>query len=246
MSAELPSVTEFDAAAAAVQAALDAGARYADARVMHRRYEAMSARNGSVEDVAQFEDSGLGVRALVGSGWGFFAVPDLADIVGAGGRRAGRREIAAASAAVARGSLELLPASPVTGSWASECVIDPLGVALSDKGDLLVAGDDDDARARRRHRRGPVPGVGHRQVVRVERGPPHRPADPRVRRRDHGHGDRRRRDPTPLLPGGTWPVRHPWLGARRRDRPAAPTPPAWPTRRGRCCRRRRARAARPR
>ena len=72
-------MTEFDAATAAVQAALDAGARYADARVMHRRYESMTARNGDVEELTQDESIGLGVRALVGSSWGFHAVPDLSD-----------------------------------------------------------------------------------------------------------------------------------------------------------------------
>ncbi|MGW0103434.1 PmbA/TldA family metallopeptidase, partial [Nocardia sp. NPDC003354] len=72
-------MSEFDAATAAVQAALDAGARYADARVMHRRYESMSARNGDIEELSQDESIGLGVRALVGSGWGFHAVPDLSD-----------------------------------------------------------------------------------------------------------------------------------------------------------------------
>ena len=46
-------MSEFDAAEAAVQAALDAGARYADARVMHRRTESMSARNGEVESLSQ-------------------------------------------------------------------------------------------------------------------------------------------------------------------------------------------------
>ena len=66
--------SQFDVAAAAVQAAMDAGARYADARVMERRYEAMAARNGEVESVTQDEDAGVGVRALVGSGWGFFAI----------------------------------------------------------------------------------------------------------------------------------------------------------------------------
>jgi TldD protein len=130
-------MSEFDAGGAAVQGALDAGARYADARVMHRRYEAMSARNGAVEDVTQNENAGLGVRALVGSGWGFFAVPDVSD---SASRRAGQRaaEIAAASARVAGAPIELVPAEPATGSWASECEIDPLGVPLSDKGDLLV------------------------------------------------------------------------------------------------------------
>lgn len=92
-------MTEFDAASAAVQAALDAGARYADARVMHRRYESMTARNGDVEELTQDESIGLGVRALVGSSWGFHAVPDLSD---AAARDAGRRaaRTAAASARV--------------------------------------------------------------------------------------------------------------------------------------------------
>ena len=72
-------MSEFEAAELAVQAALDAGARYADARVMHRRYESMSARNGDIEARDQHADSGIGVRALVGSGWGFFATADLAD-----------------------------------------------------------------------------------------------------------------------------------------------------------------------
>ncbi len=130
-------MSEFDAAEAAVQAALDAGAHYADARVMHRRHESMSARNGEVESLSQDASSGVGVRALVGSGWGFFAVPDLE--FGAC-RDAGRRavEIAAASALVSRDASTLLPSEPVQGSWASGCERDPFTVSLADKGDLLV------------------------------------------------------------------------------------------------------------
>jgi TldD protein len=130
-------VSELEAAEQAVTAALDAGARYADARVMHRRYESMAARNGDVESVNQQADSGIGVRALVGSGWGFFATADLAD---ASVRAAGARstEIAAASAVVSRSSGGLVPTEPVTGSWSSGCEMDPFAVALSTKGDLLV------------------------------------------------------------------------------------------------------------
>ncbi len=97
----------------------------------------MAARNGEIEAVSQEADSGVGVRALVGSGWGFFATPDLGDraVRGAGAMAA---EIAAASALVSRAASALLPSVPATGSWASECVIDPFSVALSDKGDLLV------------------------------------------------------------------------------------------------------------
>jgi TldD protein len=128
-------MTEFDAAAAAVDAALAAGASYADARVMHRRYESMTARNGDVDDVVQNEDAGIGVRALVGSGWGFHAVPDLS-AAGAAGAQAART--AAASARVAGAAAGLVPAEPASGSWASDCVVDPLAVSLSDKGDLMV------------------------------------------------------------------------------------------------------------
>src|SRR4051812_25614298 len=130
-------MSEFDAAEAAVHAALDAGATYADARVMHRRYESMTARNGDVEDVGQSEDAGIGVRALVGSGWGFYAVPDIDD---ASARLAGSRAtaIAASSALVSRAATPLLAGEAHVGSWASECVTDPLEVSLTTKGDMLT------------------------------------------------------------------------------------------------------------
>lgn len=130
-------MSEFDLAAAAVQAALDAGASYADARVMHRRHEAMEARNGEVEDLIQDSDAGVGVRALVGSGWGFFATPKL-DEAGAAAAGARAAEIGAASARVSRGKARLAPVEAVMDSWASDCEIDPFGVSLADKGDLLV------------------------------------------------------------------------------------------------------------
>jgi len=131
-------MSEFDAATAAVQAALDAGATYADARVMHRRYESMTARNGDVEDLTQDETSGIGVRALVGSGWGFFATPDLSDAsVRAAGAQA--TAIARSSGRVSRAAAGMIPlGEAATGSWASECVIDPFTVSLADKGDMLV------------------------------------------------------------------------------------------------------------
>jgi TldD protein len=130
-------MTHFDAATAAVQASLDAGARYADARVMHRRYESMSARNGEIEELSQAEHAGIGVRALVGSSWGFYAVPELSDAAAraAGGRAA---RIAAASARVPGPGVDLVPVDAALRSWDSPCDTDPLSVALSEKGDLLV------------------------------------------------------------------------------------------------------------
>lgn len=130
-------MTQFDIADAAVQAALDAGARYADARVMHRRTEAMTARNGDIDELRQDEDAGVGVRALVGSSWGFYATPELTD---AAARAAGRQAaaIATASAAVPGPAADLVPVAAAVGSWSSACEVDPLSVPLGDKGDLLV------------------------------------------------------------------------------------------------------------
>ncbi|MCW2576870.1 MAG: Peptidase modulator of gyrase, partial [Modestobacter sp.] len=79
----------FDAAAAAVEAALAAGARYADARLVDRRYETMTARDGDVRSLVQTTSAGLGVRALVGSSWGFAALGDPAGDADA--RRTGAR-----------------------------------------------------------------------------------------------------------------------------------------------------------
>ena len=56
-----------DTAKQAVEAALAAGATYADARVMEIRTEAMSARNGVIEALDREERAGVGVRALIGS-----------------------------------------------------------------------------------------------------------------------------------------------------------------------------------
>ncbi len=121
-------MSHFDEACAAVQAALDAGARHADARVMVRRTETMSARDGEVESLDSAESAGIGVRALVGSSWGFYAVPDLTgDAARAAGRRAA--QIAAASAMVPGPAVDLVPASAVEASWASPCVTDPLSVS---------------------------------------------------------------------------------------------------------------------
>ena len=122
----------------AVAAALDAGARYADARVMMTRTELVAANNGEIEDVRQGEKAGVGVRALIGSSWGFFAVDDVDD---AGARQAGERAtaVARASARVAGPPIELAPVEAAVARWESACDEDPLSVSLSDKSDLLVA-----------------------------------------------------------------------------------------------------------
>jgi TldD protein len=126
----------YDIATAAVEAALAAGASYADARVMEVRTEAMAARNGVVETVDREERAGVGVRALIGSSWGFFAVPDVGS---AAARRAGEgaAAIARASTSVPGADIGLADEPPVEGSWSSDCREDPWTVGLAEKGEQL-------------------------------------------------------------------------------------------------------------
>src|SRR4029079_2539505 len=109
---------------------------YSDARVMEIRTEAISARNGVVEALDREERAGVGVRALIGSSWGFFAVPDVGS---SAARRAGEQAtaVARASTLVSGRDRGLSPESPVPGHWESGCREGPWSVGLAEKGDLL-------------------------------------------------------------------------------------------------------------
>ena len=125
-------------ATAAVEAALAAGARYADARVMVIRHESMEARNRVVEDLTQTENAGIGVRALIGSSWGFQATPTLTAAAARGAGK-GAAAVAQASGRVAGPPLDLAPAPVVEAEWSSTWQVHPLDdVSLAEKGDLLV------------------------------------------------------------------------------------------------------------
>ena len=128
----------FDYAQAAVEGALAAGASYADARVVIATTESIDVQNQVVESLDHTESAGVGVRALIGSSWGFYATADLTTVAaGAAGAMAAR--IAQASATVpgppagpgrrARGHRRVRH-TPTTRTR--------LAVPLSEKVDLLV------------------------------------------------------------------------------------------------------------
>ena len=94
----------FELAEAAVQGALDAGATYADARAMIVRQQGLSCLNENIQEMDFDESAGVGVRALVGSSWGFYATPELSEPAA---RQAGAN---AASIAHASG---LVPGEPL-------------------------------------------------------------------------------------------------------------------------------------
>lgn len=128
----------FDHAQAAVEAALAAGATYADARYVESRDETIEVLNGSVEQLDRGEAAGVGVRALIGSSWGFFGTHDLSP---AALRAAGARatEIARASAVVPGAPFTLGEVPVVDAEYLTPHDEAPLEVPLSEKVDLLVA-----------------------------------------------------------------------------------------------------------
>jgi len=127
----------FDIASAAVAAAVAAGSTYADARVFVRRQQSVACQNQVIESLSQDESAGIGVRALVGSSWGFAAVTELSERAAAD---SGRRAVhtARASASVPGADLILADAPVVEAAYETPYREDPLAVSLSEKSDLLV------------------------------------------------------------------------------------------------------------
>jgi TldD protein len=127
-----------DIAERAVQAALDAGAAYADVRVQEIETEELSVRNAVLETAEHAASMGVGVRVLVDGAWGFAATRDL----DAGQPEAAARlavEVGRASALVKRHDVTLAPAEPRTGTYETPIEEDPFAVSLSEKVDLLIA-----------------------------------------------------------------------------------------------------------
>jgi TldD protein len=127
----------FDLASTAVEGALAAGASYADARAVLSGSEHLAARGGVLEALRRSDSAGLGVRALFGSSWGFFATADLTD---ASARRAGEEAtaIARASARVAGAELQLADVAVQEAHWESGWQELPSSVSTAVKADLLV------------------------------------------------------------------------------------------------------------
>jgi len=127
----------FDRAERGVQAAIDAGATYADARAVLDRTETIEVQNQHLDTLDVDESIGVGVRALVGSSWGFAATSDLSD---SGLAECGRKaaQIAAASALVSGPPLVLGDVPVVDTFWETPHIENPFDVSTTEKIDMLV------------------------------------------------------------------------------------------------------------
>lgn len=129
-----------------LQRALDqaeqGGARYVDARYVQRTDQRLSLRNGVVSLVDQAESAGIGVRVLVGNGWGFAATPHLTPQAV---EQATRHALALARAAARRPApapIELGPPVRSQGHYTTPHQIDPFEVPLDQKVALLLAAEE--------------------------------------------------------------------------------------------------------
>src|SRR3712207_1639565 len=93
----LDGVLDEEWAAAALDAAREAGAEFADVRVVEERGEAVDVRDDRVEGVSGTSSRGVGIRVLAGGTWGFAATNDAATT----------REVAQRAVDIARASAPL-------------------------------------------------------------------------------------------------------------------------------------------
>src|SRR5687768_1249162 len=115
----------------------DPALRYADIRYTATHQQHVKVRNGEVDDLSSTVDRAVGVRVLVGNGWGFAATSDVSE---ASLRRVAKRalEVAAASNLASTQTITLSDVDPHVASWASPYRIDPWSVPIDRKIDHLM------------------------------------------------------------------------------------------------------------
>jgi TldD protein len=126
-------------AEAAVDAALGAGASYADARAVSLRRQYVITKNGNVDDLSDTESEGIGVRVLVDGAWGFAGSGRLDE---SAARDAALRAAEFARAAPGRHETNLAPVEGHTGEYRTPVERDPFSVPLSEKIDLCLRAED--------------------------------------------------------------------------------------------------------
>ncbi|HEV7678563.1 MAG TPA: TldD/PmbA family protein [Candidatus Dormibacteraeota bacterium] len=128
-------------------------AAYADCRVVQRTVQTMAVKNGVVARVALSEDEGIGVRVLVDGAWGF-AGSDRTDAASLDATVERALRIARASARVSGKPVRLSAVQPTVAEYSTPLRVDPFGVSLDRKVDLLLRADAGMAR---------VPGITVRE-----------------------------------------------------------------------------------
>ena len=114
----------LEVAKLAVEAAVGAGAAFADARAGTDEGESLTVRNQQMEGIDRSTSTGVGVRVLVDGRWGFAATSrvDDASVIEAARQAVG---IARAAARVPGDPVTLSPVEPVTDTWRGPAAEEP-------------------------------------------------------------------------------------------------------------------------
>jgi TldD protein len=127
----------LEVAKLAVEAAVRAGAAYADARAGTDEGESLTVRNQQMEGIDRSVSTGFGVRVLVDGRWGFAATSrtDEASVTEAARQAVG---IARAAARLPGDPVSLSAVEPITDAWTGPAAEDPFTVPLEEKVALLM------------------------------------------------------------------------------------------------------------
>ena len=127
----------LDSARMAVEAATNAGADYADARLVTEESESLTVKNQEMEGIDRGRSDGVGIRVLVNGFWGFAATARLEDQEVA---RTAKLAVAIARAAsrLPREPVRLAEVEPVEARWETPVQQDPFTVPLEEKVALLM------------------------------------------------------------------------------------------------------------
>src|SRR2546430_5497333 len=130
------------AARLALDAALERGVTYADARVVSIRNRSLTTKNGRVGHASESESLGIGVRVIADGAWGFAASADLGrGSVEAAAARA--VAIAKASSRVKRENVRLAPEPAAVAEWTTPYKVDPFTMSVEQNLDLLLKVDSE-------------------------------------------------------------------------------------------------------
>lgn len=133
VDADFLALPRNELADAALAAAVQAGASYADLRIHRVATETMQLRDGALESAVVDDEIGLAVRVIVDGTWGFASYPALSAATAV---ETARRAVKVATTLSALNAepIELAP-EPVyrDASWVSHYRIDPSEVAAEDK-----------------------------------------------------------------------------------------------------------------
>lgn len=113
------------------------GVRYADIRYTATHQQHVRVRNGEVDHLAETVDYAIGVRVLVGNGWGFAASSETDE---ASLRVTAERalEVAAASNIATTETVRLSDVAPYVTTWASQYRVDPWSIPIEKKLEHLL------------------------------------------------------------------------------------------------------------